>query len=275
MNQMEEATQLSTLQDKTPMSRSKRIQALLGKLKLEDDLFDYNIPPIAQTTFDDESMLAHLRRVYSQTAFVVEEPSEVKKYLSPGDFVLKKGDYFEKTIILKPKSKGVIAKMNDSTAIVTVNGEASEVKLDDLLVTGSSGFFGKEIGSGYIFKASLKQKLVYTLYGQEAINWKVKEGDLVTYEGEEPLVTHPGLAVPEGTLGIVMDIYVGQSEYIGVSWERKKGVNMPITQSTQGTIGYLVNRNFKYAELKLLRKNTVNFQALYDFCFSESVGRVE
>lgn len=252
---------------------SEAMAELLKRLKEKDELFEYNIPVEIINSINDNGLLDYLRRTYSQSEFIVEDPYNISAYIDIGSEVIKKGMYKE---TLKPNTYGTIFLTNGKYVSIFLNdGTEWRVPLADLRVVHKRRKIRKDLDFG-------------DTEGVEAESFKghLMEGDRVLYKGKI-IEKEDGTTIPDGARGRVVRFdrpgefcgraYGGE---IDVVWYEQPGLIQKRTNCV-GRMDYpswehcwakdatRAEKLFNFKEIKLVKPNNVNFEGLYKECFKE------
>ena len=227
--------------------RDPKLEQLVNSLAELDSLFHYNVPPIICESSDNQKLFEHLKAVYTQPEFVIDDADVIKRYVQAGDRVTKKGEYKETVWSLRPGDKGTVtqdATDGEKEVNVFFNSRRSTIEKKYLRVVGSTSFWGGE-------------KLLSASESYPALGFIVNKRQIVEYRGE--VMEDNTWFIPDGTEGIVI-----RNDRDGVplqiAWERTHGVKAYVTYDGRD-IG-LNLKYWKYHDVKLVRKNTINFEKL-------------
>jgi serine/threonine protein kinase len=229
------------------IERSPGLKNLLAGLKETDKLFDYNVPPNIRTTYDDESLVEYLEKVYSQEEFVVEDPGEIKKYLTVGDMVeMKAAKKFGKCLVEKGE-EGRLKSFDTDEGTATVKFKNKvDVPLMDLSVTGKKTGWLSRDHHGAVPVSGL----------QEGLNTKM----FVQYKGDD--LWEYDARIPAGAIGI----YLGQiDKELCIIWQNKEGTVQDFRQLTNdgNTYGFRPADRWDSEDVKLKVPNPIDFKRLY------------
>ncbi len=231
-------------EDLSSIVRSKGMDTLLERLKEEDLLFEYHVPIGVRADLDDDTLLDHLRRIYAQDTFVIDDPVEIKRYLSPfGDRVIKKGTKFINKRELKADDKGYLKKDLGGSILRFLSGKQTwDVARTDIDVFMFDNLLGR---NAYIRASDLKKG---------RIPWWSE----VRYRGQTK-VLYDGV-IPDGAEGVVSWY---QKDDLDIVWFSRSD----LTQWRKEKSGAPREYRLTTDEIKLLRKNPINFDRLYNDCF--------
>ena len=246
------------------ISRQPKLEQLLKRLEQADRLFDYNMPPKIRNSYDDQALIEHLERTYTQQIFMVEEASEVAKYSQKGDWVLKKGLYEDVSSTLKKEEKGEVVGFDNNRAIVKFDKKSCNwnIVLQDLLVTGK-----KKVGQFWRDD---------TIDSFEPISAQDIQGGLqkhhrVTYTGKDIIICN--YRVPDGTPGTIVDFWKNSNgkNRLFIICHNNPGVIQDWKYDTEGWYPK-PTMFFDSEEIKLLVPNNVNLEKPKQEIYGEHDG---
>src|SRR3989338_7063749 len=243
--------------------RGDMAKLLLSRLEQEDPLFSYNVPPKVATTYDDESLLGHLRQAYSRPFIIIADPIEITKYAAAGDRVVKEGGGGYSAWKVTQGMKGKIIKVEREMAEVFFSALnlAITVPLSDL--QGERRKFFNSISSELGIKGRPAVEIIRILPKN-----RFKQV-IYSYQGAD-LIDPKAARLPHGAEGIIAGIV--KDNYYYITWAQGPGVSyadrVKICIPNEGSAFYYVKprRAFEPKEFKLAKLNMVNFQKLYEDC---------
>ncbi len=233
--------------------RSKGMQGLLSKLQEKDFMFDYNVPSNLRTELDDDALLEHLRRTYTKTEFVIEDPKYIVQYVHAGDVVVKRGAYREVRWAIRKGREGYVRAINGQNVEVSFyNGDGaslrSSIDVADLLVIGKEGGWKD---------TRFETPLPATTYAPFSLGLKVR------YDCEQP-IEELSVFIPDGSRAIVSRVKREKDQPLEVLFER--------TRDQIGLYRYTDKPSFSRwwptSDFTLVRRNSISFQDLYQSCFA-------
>ncbi len=240
--------------------RSPGVQKMLEKLSKLDRVFDYNAPPRLLENCGDEVLYRHLEEVYSQRQFVLENAADVKKYLSWGDIVIKKGDFTNAKVVLQNGALGVVTrtdcrKGDSCKKLAIVNFEqygSLKVEVSSLSIYGRKG-------------SLLREEESYAVHVPAGdIQGGLQKGHQVQYIGQD-VESDNKYSIPDGTCGIVVAVWESLRHPLDIIWVRGPRVYQPgiiITDSETSRS----NVFFGYEDVKLVVKNHIDLRKLAAEC---------
>ena len=242
--------------------RGDMAKLLLSRLEQEDPLFSYNVPPKVATTYDDESLLGHLRQAYSRPFIIIADPIEITKYAAAGDRVVKEGDGVYSAWRVTKGMKGKIEKVEGEMADVFFDALnfVITVPLSDLRAERRKLF--NSISSEHEIKGRPAVEIIRILPKN-----RFKQV-IYSYEGADITDTRAA-RLPHGAEGIIAGIV--ENNFF-ITWAQGPGINyadsVRLYSSHDGEKFYYIKpqRAFKPKEFKLAKLNMVNFQELYENC---------
>ena len=250
---------LENLKEKAPKSeRDPKLEQLVNSLAEQDSLFHYNVPPIIRESSDNQKLFEHLKSVYTQPEFVIDNAEVIKRYVQAGDRVTKKGEYKETAWSLRPGDKGSVtqdATDGEKEVKVFFNSRQAAIEKKYLRVIGSISFWGGE-------------KLLNPSEQYSALYRVVNKREMVEYRGE--VMEDNTWFIPDGTEGIVIK-NDRDGAPLQIAWERTHGVKAYVTSDGRD-IG-LNLKYWKYHEIKLVRKNQIDFEKLARGILGEQDGK--
>ena len=250
---------LENLKEKAPKSeRDPKLEQLVNSLAEQDSLFHYNVPPIIRESSDNQKLFEHLKSVYTQPEFVIDNADVIKRYVQAGDRVTKKGEYKETAWSLRPGDKGTVtqdATDGEKEVKVSFNSRGATIEKKYLRVVGSFSFWGGE-------------KFLSASESYPALNHMVKQKQIVEYRGE--VMEDNTWFIPDATEGIVIK-NDRDGAPLQIAWERTHGVKAYVTYDGRDIGLNLIY--WKYHEIKLVRKNTINFEKLAQEILGEQDGK--
>ena len=252
---------LEDLKEKAPESeRDPKLEQLVNSLAEQDSLFHYNVPPIIRESSDNQKLFEHLKSVYTQSEFVIDNADVIKRYVQAGDRVTKKGEYKETAWSLRPGDRGSVtqdATDGEKEVKVFFNGREATIEKKYLGVIGSISFWGNEI-------------LLSSSESYPALGLIVNKRQIVEYRGE--VIEDNTWYIPDGTHGIV--IIAGSSRSIpnlSIAWDRTPGTKA--YSIYQGREYSHKDKLWGYHDIKLIRKNKIDFEKLAQEILGDHDGK--
>lgn len=256
LNDLDKITQESLDAKLTTINRSNTIKKLLDVLSKKDQVFNYNVPPNLRESYDDDALLDHLERIYSQQTFVIEDEETIEKFAQKGTKVIAKKSISIHDGELNHNDSGIVTKVGDGKATVKINNKDWEIELINLKVTHKARLIG-----------SAKQ--LHSAKLAEVYEGNLK-GCLVRYEGDFKKANV--LAnIPVDTEGMIVYKHWGYSDgnlfrdgNYWIIWENHPNVIQPWTR-----FRYHYENNFRpkavyqVDSFKLVIPNNINFKGLY------------
>ena len=250
--------------------RNKSMNELLLTLKKEDELFDYNVPASLRTTLDDDTLLVHLERTYAQKEFIIDDPKEVKNYIKNyGDMVIKKGRKVIEDLIVKKDQTGYVINPsvdgNSDKVQVRFENHTKILSVFDLIIVGMN--------------RKLFPNRIINNVKADMIVGGIKKNHIVRYTGET--ISKELYVIPDGAIGVVSmcnnnytrgkqeeELVKSSGESIDVVWVNQPDLNQARIHHNHYTVNSTVGELLlRYHEIKLVRKNFIDFSKLYNSCF--------
>lgn len=229
------------------ISRKPEVESLLQALREEDELFDYNVHASIRATYDDDALLEHLKDIYSNRFFVVEETGTIDKHIEKGDRVLKKGDKQEVSKELKNHDYVYFRRMEDSDRVMVARQKKTwTLSIDDLVVVKRDTTFWV---SGALYSKIKLRDFKEKLTGNHRLEYIGK--DLIEYSE----------FIPDRSDGLVMYISSAYSaKKVKILWAKRKDLIQRIGQYNSQPY---TETKFDLSEIRLIRENPINFEQLY------------
>lgn len=255
---LDQMTEEELEKEETSVRRDPRLEKLLEKLEKEDELYDHNLPSVVLELLDDDALLSYLQKTYAQEEFFITDEDKVQEYIQIGDTVVKDGTFAIVKRALEKDATGVVGSIrDDGKANVYFGKETWVVDPVDLIVYGLQGIF--------LWRS---EKSISHIPADQ-IKGGLRMEHLVRYVGEK-IVEHTGEQIPDGSEGVVANIFAGVNDggILHIAWKREKGL-MQFPQRTVGEYATRPGIRYTISSINLVRENTVPFQQLYDECFKQ------
>ncbi|MBT6519322.1 hypothetical protein HOK51_05695 [Candidatus Woesearchaeota archaeon] len=264
-------TELDFLETKVQeqVPRKNTLEELLKKLKQKDRLFDYNVPETIIKLYNDHQLLDHLKIVYAQPEFIVDDPRVVRDNSSNNDIVIKKGYVETKKTVLTKNTNGTIKRECDNLYAI-FNG------IKFLISEGEIKEGERKIAKNDIQIYSKKRAIGSKKYNPpiNAMEYKEKltEKSSIKYIGPEK--KERDQYVDNGTKGIIVFNNYNTKNNRGthgdklfITWiagQEKKFSTHNYLQNKNGDFKYYPKLFFKPEDIKLVVKNNIDFDKLYE-----------
>lgn len=239
--------------------RSRALQLTLDQLKEQDPIFDYNIPPKLLTNYDDDSLIEHLKRTYSQDKVIISDPREIKRYIQYGDRVLAKKNIHEPSWTLDTGDTGIIKESKDSQSVKVAFDEARvtlSVNPENLEVIGRRKFIKR--------KMFPTPTLLTYMKDEERL-----EGLVVKYKGQKTYPKNEGYIVPADSEGLIASPEIINNKTL-VIWANGPGINSSYklgeTMKSDGKYDHhlMPDKFLEMDSIKLVKINRINFGKIYE-----------
>ncbi len=245
------------------VERSPQMQELLTKLKDKDTLFDYNVPVVMRNNSDDDALLEHLEKIYSQERFIVEGDEAVKQHIKKCDRVIKKD---LGTVIKNRISKGAQGIVLDPHH----NDTQARVEFHSGIVKGTKVW---HINHKCMDVTGKRRKwLGDKAYDDEVRADKFPGGlahnHFVEYTGDE--ITEYSFYVEDSSEGIVARINKQDELPLRIVWENRPGLIQDLDSSSRNHGLIDIGIRSMYSTVNLVKPNPVNFKQLYKECFPDT-----
>ncbi|MBT5023542.1 hypothetical protein HOK51_05685 [Candidatus Woesearchaeota archaeon] len=231
--------------------RKPGIVKLLEALKKQDEIFNYNVPPVARTTFDDDTLLKHLEQIYSEDNFVVEDPILLWQYARTGLMVEATTDIEDSQELVNTNDQGKISHVySKETVVIKINKKNVHVSKKDIVVLCEPGFFTKPHN-----------------IPKKSDDVELKKGQEVQYKGK-PIKDIKSL-ICRGSKGVISDkVRINREDWFFVTWLDNPENKFKTTRKI-GEYGYVGTRPSIFAKaayVKLFVPNRINYHELYQQC---------
>ncbi|MBT5023541.1 hypothetical protein HOK51_05690 [Candidatus Woesearchaeota archaeon] len=252
-----------------PKVRKPGLEKLITTLKEKDKLFEFNVPSQLLKLYDDKALLAHLETVYSQKEFIIDDADNVKKYARAGDFVLKKERWETTKVIVKTCETGVV-KNKDGKFYVQFKKSSYWIESDDKLINQKNLKVISE-------PKSLGRKQKYDSKPTLNTFEQIKKGMIVEYSGK-PLEEDKKY-VSNGARGVIVMIDKNLSDEKGnpigehdhqkrnpmfITWLAGEDCKLTTWQGYNSEkFSYYPDKLFYPKDVQLIKKNNIDYQALY------------
>lgn len=240
-----------------PQERDPQLENLLHDLQNLDRLFEYNVPVNIRTSYDNDDLLQHLQKTYTQELFVIEHPTEVQKYAQVGERVVSKQQLSKIERQLKKGAEGVVKKNKDGDITV----DFKELGIWTLPYTTLTWLGNAK----WFFLPEVRSET------EMPITKDVTPQNLVRYDGKE--IIHYTSNIPAGANGLItyipekIDSTAKEDQRYFVTWAQQPGLIQKIKPFTwEYRLGCMPEQWFRASDLKLVIPNTIPFDEVVRKC---------
>ena len=262
-------------EETTKQQRTAYLQELLKCIEEQDPLFERNVPLEKRTSGDNQNnqeILDYLKETYAQNEFIISEPDQVRRYITPHDKVTSRWNIFDEEKIIRAYEECVVKNILPKGKVIiktrerkkNVKGTVEEKCLN--IIGHYTGIFNpdKYLNAIGALDFDAKTETAKRLFRQ-GVRLKslksIEEDDLVIVEKDTSFGPY---FIPEGTEGVVANI--SNEGNLIVYWMQKQGLKVEIKQfndNTHTNIYTRPNAKVTYKDVILAKQNIVDFQKLY------------